>query len=100
MPNSKLKKYKKVVDDHTKDFGDTDFDKHLIRINKTMNKKKGSQGELINTIAHEFNHVKHPRMKEKNIEKFTLKTVKHLSKKSKAQDYKMFEKKKNARKKK
>lgn len=93
MPNYKLKSYKKVVDNHTRDFGDTDFDKHLIRINKKINKTKGSQGELINTIAHEFNHVKHQKMKEKNIEKLTLKTVKHMSKKSKAKDYNMFEKK-------
>lgn len=98
MPN-KLKKYKKVIDDHTRDFGDTDFDKHLIRINKSMNKKKGTSGELINTIAHEFNHVKHPRMSEKGVQKFTLKTVKHLSKKSKDKDYKMFEKKHGSKKK-
>lgn len=90
---SKISKFKKVVDNHTRDFGDTDFDKHLVRINKTMNKRKGSKGELINSIAHEFNHIKHDNMSEKKIQKLTLKSVAHMSKKAKAKDYKSFEKK-------
>ncbi len=92
MAKSKLKQFKKVVDNHTKDFGDTDFDKHLIRINKHMNKTKGSQGELINTIVHEFDHVKHPKMKEKNVQKLALKGVKKMTRKAKNKDYKIFDK--------
>ncbi len=95
---SKVSGFKKVVDNHTRDFGDTDFDKHLVRINKKMNRAKGSQGELINSIAHEFNHIKHGKMSEKKIQKLTLKTVAHMSKKAKSKDYKYFEKHGNKKK--
>lgn len=93
MARNNLKKYKKVVNDKTKDFGQTDFDKKLIEVNKTMNRRKGSRGELIDTIEHEFNHVRHPKMSEKKIQKLTEKTTSHMTRKSKEKAYKPFEKK-------
>lgn len=87
------KKFKKIVDNKSKYYGDTDFDKHLIRINKQMNKHKGRKGELLDSIMHEKSHVLHPKMKEKNIEKLASKITKHMSKKAKQSAYKPYEKK-------
>lgn len=81
-------KFKLVQDNKSKYYGVTDFDKHLIKVNRKMAKSKGSKGELLDSIEHEFNHVRHPKMSEKKIQKLTLKTTAHMSKKSKQKVYK------------
>jgi hypothetical protein len=86
-----LKKYKKRVDNKMYSYGDTDLEKKVIRINKKKNKKKGSRGELLDSITHEITHVKHPHMLEKNVRKYTKKQVKRLGKKRKQKFYKLFQ---------
>lgn len=61
-------------------YGETDFDKKTIRINKKKHKatnkntkritpnKDGSEN-LLNTILHEAMHVKHPKLGERAVEK-------------------------------
>ncbi len=43
-------------------YGQSDHDKKTIEVNT-------KKGELVNTIIHEQLHIKHPKMKEKNIRK-------------------------------
>lgn len=88
--NKSFKGFNVKIDDKMKYFGDTDFDKKLIRVNKTMNRTKGSQGELLDTIVHEESHVNHPKMKEKNIQKLAGKLTKKMSHKSKEKAYAKF----------
>lgn len=78
--------WERVVDNKMKDFGETDFDKKKIRINKKKAKKAGP-GEVIDTIVHEELHRKHPKMKEKNVRKKTKSLTGRMSKKVKSKYY-------------
>ncbi len=69
-------------------YGTTDVDTKTITINKKMHKKDGES--LLDTIAHEHMHLKHPRMHEKTVRKLTPKKIKHMSKKSKSRLYAKF----------
>ena len=80
-------KYKVKVDNKMPYFGDTDTSKKLIRINKHKAKATKQKGELLDTIYHEVAHSKHPRMKEKTIQKMTERNTKYASKKTKAKLY-------------
>ncbi|MCH8069283.1 MAG: transposase [Candidatus Marinimicrobia bacterium] len=60
--------YTRKVDNTMKGFGETDFKKKVIRINKSKKKNK-RKGEILDTIVHEEQHRIHPGMKEKNIKK-------------------------------
>ena len=63
--------------------GETDFDKHVIKINKELAKK---HRELGLTTYHETIHANHPQMLEKTVYK-KEKKFKTLSKKQKAKFY-------------
>ena len=79
-----MKKWKRKVDNRMRWQGETDTDKKVIKINKKKSKKKTS---IIDTIAHEEMHVKHPKMHEKTVYKKTKHKVKSLSRKSKQRLY-------------
>ncbi len=74
-------------------FGDTDYDKKVIRVDKGKHKKKSLYGvpkkdsSMINTMVHEEMHKNHPKMTEKAVRKNTRKKVKKMSKKLKAKIY-------------
>lgn len=78
--------YKRVVDNKMKYFGETDHQKKTIRINKKKSLKSG-KGELLDTIAHEEMHAKHPNMKEKTVRRKTAGVVKKMSRKQKSKMY-------------
>lgn len=78
-------KYKR--DNKMRVYGDTDFDKHVVRINKKMAKTSGKKGELLDTIVHETFHVKHPKATEKATYKKTPKIIKKMSRKQKQKMY-------------
>jgi len=89
----------KFIKTKRKLYGETDLDKHIIAINKQYHKSKGnhasgikknkdSSANLLDSIQHELNHKRHPKMREKNIRKLTRKQK--LSKKRKAKLYKLF----------
>lgn len=79
-------------------YGETNYDKKLIRINKKKHRstntklkrytpnKDGSEN-LLMTIVHEVNHVVHPNMKERGIEKLAKAMKARMSDKQKAKYY-------------
>lgn len=82
-------------------YGETDFDKHLIRVNKKksrknpkytrpVNKHANRYPDVLGTIAHEEKHRKSPKMKEKNVAKYERRIVKKLSKQQKKRYYSLF----------
>ncbi len=86
-----FKGYKFKTDNKLKAFGETDWQKKTVRINKKKNKKT-SKGELIDSIAHEKMHINHPKMKEKTVQKKTKQQVKKLNKGQKDRDYSLLKK--------
>lgn len=75
----------RIKDNNMRHFGDIDYKKKVIRVNKS--KKKNSYGEIIDTIIHEEKHKESPRMKEKNVRTFAEKKVKKMSEKEKRRLY-------------
>jgi hypothetical protein len=67
------KGYKVMTDNHIGAFGETDTKKKVVKINLKKNRKSKRKGELSDTIAHEFIHVRHPRLSEKQTYKRTAK---------------------------
>ena len=65
------KKFKVVVNNKIKAFGQVDVAKKkpVIEINKK--KHKGNKAELADTIRHEIEHIKHPKASEKVVHKST-----------------------------
>lgn len=89
----KKKKYKRVVDNKMRGYGDIDFDNHIIRVNKKRSKeysKKNKKAGVLDTIVHEETHRKHPRMHEKTVRKKTKKAVKKMSQSQKNREYKKY----------
>ncbi len=84
------KKFKRIVDNKMRAYGDTDLEKKVIRINKKKAKLKGRKGELLDSIMHEENHRIHPKMHEKNVRKLTKKNVNKMGKKQKQKLYNRF----------
>lgn len=80
------KKYKKVVANKMRSYGDTDYNKRIIRVNKSKKKNK-KRGDIIDTIVHEETHVRHPKMHEKTVSKKTKKIIKRMSTKTKKKAY-------------
>lgn len=76
-------------------YGETDFDKKLIRINKKRHKKgetnKNADGSenLLDTIVHEKLHATHPNMHEKTVRKLARAMSSKMGKKQKAAHYAM-----------
>lgn len=63
----KKNKPKVIVNNKIKGFGQMNTKTNLIEVNKK--KHKGDKAQLADTIKHELMHVKHPQMKEKQIQK-------------------------------
>jgi len=96
----KSKKWKYLVDNKLKGaYGETDFEKKTVRVNKKRHKGKLSkgfskkEGSLINTMVHEDLHVKHPKMAEKKVRKVAKKKVEKMGAKAKAKLRAKFKKK-------
>ena len=96
------KKYKKVVDNKMKGaYGETDFEKKQIRINKKRHakgkphdkrtkKNRDGSASIIDTIVHEEMHAKHPKMKERTVRKLTPKKVLKMSVEAKKKKYSQY----------
>lgn len=91
------KRWKRVVDNKMRSFGETNLGKRIIRINKKMHKDKSPRFGIskkditvINTIVHEEMHSKHPKMHEKTVRKLTRKKVAKLSRKHKKKLYSLY----------
>ena len=88
------KEYKLTVNNKKRVYGETDYKKKTIEVNKKLSKsnpmhkrklhKNASKyPEVLDTIAHEVRHVMHPKEHEKNIRKNVKKAIKHMNKKVK-----------------
>lgn len=95
--------FKKVSDKKGPLYGETDYAKKTIKINRATHKTKGDHpswvkknpdgtANLLDTIVHEEMHKQHPKMKEKTVRKLTPKKVKKMSKKLKAKLYSKYKK--------
>lgn len=85
-----IKSYKRKVDNKMRSYGETDYKKKTVRINKS--KKKNKKGDILDTIVHEKMHIKHPKMHERTIRKATKKAVKSMGRKAKQKHYSLFSK--------
>ena len=83
-----ISKYKRKVDNKMRSFGETDLGKKTIRINKS--KKKNQSGDILDTIAHEKEHILHPNKSEKKVRKDTAKKVSKMSPRQKQKHYNLF----------
>ena len=72
-----------------KAYGMTDFGKKVIKVNKAKS-KKGSHGEVMDSIFHEETHAKHPKMHEKTVRKVTQAMLPTLSAKQRQKYYSMY----------
>ena len=86
--------WKYVVGNIKGAYGETDFTKKTVKINKQYHKSKGDHppdikknkdgsASMVDTAQHELIHKQHPKMWEKTVRKLTPKKVKKLSKKTK-----------------
>lgn len=80
------KSWKRVVDNKMRSYGETDYDKKTISVNKKKSKKEGP-GELLDSIIHEELHAGHPKMKEKNVRKLATKKANKIGDKTKKRLY-------------
>lgn len=97
------KKYKKVIDNKMRSFGDVSYEKKVVRINKKKSKKDGrtrpiNKGankypEVLDTIYHEERHIKHPKEHEKTVRKKTGAAMKTLTAKQKEKIYNRYKNK-------
>jgi len=85
-----IKSYKRAIDNKMHAFGETNYAKKTIRINKS--KKKNSHGDIINTIVHEKEHILHPKKHEQTVRKDTAKKLKRMNQIQKAKHYNLFKK--------
>lgn len=77
-----LNKWRWIVDDRMRDYGEIDYDRRVIRINRVMHKRDGEP--LIDTLFHEELHRKFPLLGERTICAMTTLLLPTLSKKYKA----------------
>lgn len=91
------KKWKRRVNNKLRGaYGQTDFEKRVIEVNKKAHKdkkraritpNKDGTESLIHTIVHEENHRKHPKKHERTVRREEKPMVKKLSKKQKKKLY-------------
>ena len=78
-------------------FGEADFNKRVIRINKKKHRKNANVKHMVRnrdgsenlavTIQHEINHVRHPKMGERSVEKLARAMVSKMGPKQKQHLY-------------
>lgn len=76
-------------------YGETDFDKKTIRVNKTKHKAASKDyakqdSTLLNTIVHEHLHAQHPKMHEDSVRKLARAMASKMPLKQKSKMYKKF----------
>ncbi len=85
-----MTKWKRKVDNKMKSYGDIDFDKKIIRVNKKKSKASGRKGEVLDTIVHEEMHKKYPEKGEKKIRKLTKRMISEMDENEKKNFYSKF----------
>ena len=97
MQKKDEKIWKRVVDNVKGGYGETDFGKKIIKIDKKKHKSKKyaipkEDDSLLNTIVHEEAHVQFPKKTEVQIRKLARLKVKKMSKKIKSKMYSKYNK--------
>ena len=102
MQKKDRKIWKYVVKNIPKTYGETDFGRKVVAVNKQYHKSKSNQppqvrknkdgsANLLDTIVHEaVVHKNHPNLHEKTVRKLTPKLIKRMSKKRKQKLYNKF----------
>ena len=86
-----------ITSKNLKSFGETDYEKRTITINKNRHNNKKAlkkypekDRSIINTIVHEVAHKDHPNMNERNVRKLARKKVASMSRNQKTKLYNKF----------
>ncbi len=79
------KAWRWVVDDRMRDYGEIDYERRIVRINRALHKREGEL--LIDTLFHEELHRMFPRLGEWAICLMTRALLPTLSRRYKAQLY-------------
>jgi hypothetical protein len=81
----KVSNFKFKKDNKMHGYGEVNYDKREVRINKS--KHKNPPGEILDSIVHEKTHILHPKMHEKNVRKVASRQVTHMSRSQKQRHY-------------
>jgi hypothetical protein len=85
LPGRRQKSWRWVVDDRMRDYGDIDFERRVVRINRALHRREGEL--LIDTLFHEDLHRMFPRLGEWAICLLTRALLPTLSRRYKARLY-------------
>jgi hypothetical protein len=80
-----MKGWKWVVDDRMRDYGETDYERQIVRINRALHRKHGVS--LLDTLLHEEFHVQYPFLIERMVCELTSVCLARLSARDKARLY-------------
>lgn len=86
----KAMKVQRMTNNRIHAFGYTDFNTKKKTVKIQINRKKSKKtapGEVLSTMYHEEQHLKHPQMKEKNVRKLENSKVDKLTKDQKRKIY-------------
>lgn len=81
----------RLVDNGMNDYGEINYHKKVIRVNKNKSKKLG-RGGIIDTIIHEELHRKYPDLGERDIKKLTETRLKKMGSLDKKMYYNKYRK--------
>lgn len=97
-----FKDFKRKTDNKMRGaYGETDYKKGTIRVNKKLarekpmfkrpvNKHASRYPDVLDTIVHEKKHVDSPKMLEKNVRKYAKRMVKTMTRTQKQRHYALF----------
>lgn len=89
------KGFKIVKSRKLKALGETNFKSHVVTMNTAWHRvgnphrptKKRKVPEILKTRVHERDHIRHPKKRERTVQKDTNRIVKHMSRKQKKRLY-------------
>jgi hypothetical protein len=79
------KGWKWVVDDRMRDYGETDYERRIVRINCELHRKH--RVSLLDTLLHEELHVQYPFLSERMVCELTSANLSSLTARDKARLY-------------
>ena len=74
-----------VVDDRMRDYGETDYERRIVRINCALHRKH--RVSLLDTLLHEELHAQYPFLSERMVRELTAARLPYLSARDKARLY-------------
>jgi len=77
--------WKWVVDDRMRDYGETDYERRIVRINCELHRKH--RASLLDTLLHEELHVQYPFLSERMVCELTSASLTCLTARDKARLY-------------